>query len=253
MKNKIDYSDFTERYLNEKMGQDELNWFNQEMEINQFLAEEVQLQKDIGNAILNDETLAFRAQINSLFDKNKSVNPAKAKRAFRIPVAIRLAVASIASLIILGTGLYLYSHRTISADKLFYAYYEPYDGLITARSENSEMADMLAAAMQKYEQREFESALVLFEAVLASDSENITSKFYSGVSYLETKRFRGAEESFTGIIKHEDNLFIEHAKWYLGLCYLQMGEDSKAKELFSSIARSESYYSKTANRIIRNL
>lgn len=253
MSNQIDYSDFVEKYLNQKMEQEELDWFKEEMELNPSLAEEVQLQKDIGEAILNEETLAFRAQISSLFEKEEAVKPSKTEKRLSIPVAFRVAVASLAAFIMLGTGIYLFSYRSIPSDKLFEIYYEPYEGLMNVRSGSSQTTDILISAMQKYEKQEYESALRLFETVIASDGENITSNFYSGISYLETERYSIAEKSFNRVIDHDDNLFIEHAEWYLGLCYLKTGNDDQARNLFTEIAGSEGYYSHNASRLLRNL
>lgn len=253
MKNQIDYSGFIDKYLNKTMQKEELRWFRSEMEINPSLAEEVQFQKDIGKAILNQETLDFRAQITSLFEKEKEGKPVVQPKRLHMPHAVRVAVASLAALIMMGAGIYLYTHRSIPADQLFEAYYEPYDGLMNVRSSSAQFTDVLVTAMQKYENREFESALLLFETVLASDRENITSRFYSGISYMETERFNIAEKSFSGVIDHDNNLFIEHAEWYLGLCYLKTGQKDKAENLLALIADSEGYYSKKARRLARNL
>ncbi len=253
MNNQIDYSELIDRYLNNKMEQDELKWFTREMDNYPSLAEEVRLQKEIGEAILNEETLEFRAQISSLFEKETAAPTRIRTRKHLIPGAARIAVASLAALIMLGTGIWFYTHRTIEPDTLFEMYYEPYDGLMNVRSGNSQVADLLVSAMQKYETGEFESALLLFETVLANDRNNITSRFYSGISYMETDRFSVAESSFTGVIDHKDNLFIEHAEWYLGLCYLKTGKIDEAEELLTAIAETDGYYSRQARRISRNL
>lgn len=253
MSNQIDYSDFVEKYLSQEMEREELEWFTEEMEHNSSLAEEVQLQKDIGEAVLNEETLAFRAQISNLFEKEEAVKPSKTEKRLFVPLAFRVAVASLAAFIMLSTGIYLYSHRSIPSDRLFETYYEPYEGLMNVRSGSSQTTDILISAMHKYEEQEYESALRLFETVIASDGENITSNFYSGISYLETERYNIAKESFNRVIDHDDNLFIEHAEWYLGLCYLKTGNDDQARKLFEDIAGSEGYYSHNASRLLRNL
>jgi tetratricopeptide (TPR) repeat protein len=251
MDNRIDYSGFIDRYLSEKMDKEELEWFRKEMESNSSLEEEVQMHRDIGKAILNEETLEFRARVASMFDRDGA--PVKVSRRLKIPQAARVAVASLALLMMVGSGLFLFSNRSIPADKLFDMYYEPYDGLVNVRSSNSQMTDILVMAMQKYEEREFESALLLFETVLATDSENVTSRFYSGISYLETERYQVAQKSFNNVIDHDDNLFIEHATWYLGLCYLKTGEPEKAKNIFTAMTDMPGHYSKTARRLLRNL
>jgi tetratricopeptide (TPR) repeat protein len=253
MSSQIDYSDFVEKYLSQQMKQDELEWFREEMEVNPSLAEEIQMQEDIGNAILNEETMDFRAQINNLFEKEENKKQVKIRKFPHISKVMRVAVASFLAFIMFGGSFYFYSHRTIPADKLFEIYYEPYESLTNVRSGTAQMTGMLEVAMQKYERQEYESALLLFETILASDGNNITSKFFSGISYLETERFSVAQRSFTGVISHDDNLFIEHAEWYLGLCYLKTGDFEQARKLFANIADSDGYYRKNAGRIIRNL
>ncbi len=253
MNNHIDYSGFVEKYLNETMEKDELKWFREEMDLNPSLADEVQMQRDIGDAILNEETLEFRAQISSLFEKEEPVRKPDTRSTISIPHSVRVAVASFAALIMFGAGLYMYTHRTIPADKLFETYYEPYDGLMNVRSSNTEVANILVSAMHKYENKEFESALLLFETVLATDMNSITSRFYSGISYMATERFSVAETTFNKVIDHNDNLFIEHAEWYLSLCYLKTGEKDKARELLNTIAKTEGYYSRSARNLARNL
>lgn len=253
MNNHIDYSGFIEKYLNETMEKDELKWFREEMEMNPSLSDEVQMHRDIGDAILNEETLEFRAQISSLFDKREPVSKPETSRAISIPHSVRVAVASFAALIMIGTGLYMYTHRTIPADKLFEMYYEPYDGLMNVRSSNNEVANILVSAMHKYENKEFESALLLFETALATDMNNIPSRFYSGISYMATERFSIAETTFNKVIDQNDNLFIEQAEWYLSLCYLKTGEKGKARELLNTIAKTEGYYSRPARNLARNL
>jgi tetratricopeptide (TPR) repeat protein len=253
MSNQIDYSDFVEKYLAHQMKQDELEWFRKEMEHNPSLAEEVQMQKEIGDAILNEETMEFRARISNLFEREENKKQVRVRKLPHIPRVMRVAVASFLAFIMLGGGIYLYNHRSIPAGKLFEIYYAPYEGLANVRSSTPQMTGMLEAAMQKYEQKEYESALLLFETILASDRENITSQFYSGISYLETDRYNVAQKSFTGVIDHNDNLFIEHAEWYLGLCYLKTGEFEMARKLFAKISGTEGYYSKNAGRILRNL
>lgn len=253
MNNQIDYSGLIDKYLNKKMEKEELRWFTREMKAYPSLAEEVRLQKEIGEAILNEETLAFRAQISSLFEKETNGNTRVKTKKIKIPGAVRVAVASLAALVMMGAGLWFYTYRTVEPEKLFEMYYEPYDGVMNVRSGNSEVAGILVTAMQKYEQREFESALLLFETVLANDRTNVTSRFYTGISYIETEHFINAEMSFTEIIQHEDNLFIEHAEWYLGLCYLKTGKIEEAEQLFTAISESDGYYSREARRITRNL
>jgi hypothetical protein len=55
------------------------------------------------------------------------------------------------------------------------------------------------------------------------------------------------------VIEHNDNLYLEDAAWYLGLCYMMTDETDKAVKQFRAISASGSRYSKKAARLARRL
>jgi hypothetical protein len=55
------------------------------------------------------------------------------------------------------------------------------------------------------------------------------------------------------VIEHNDNLFLEDAAWYLGLCYMMTDNNDKAVKQFEAIAASKSRYGKQAARLARKL
>ena len=70
---------------------------------------------------------------------------------------------------------------------------------------------------------------------------------------MEINEYGEANKKFNKIIDHKANAFIESAQWYLGLCYLRTEKSEKAKDIFSSIANSRSYYNKDARRILKKM
>jgi len=52
--------------------------------------------------------------------------------------------------------------------------------------------------------------------------------FYSGASFQETGQYKNAINEYQMVINDKDNLFIEQAQWYIGLCYLQTNDSKKA-------------------------
>ena len=81
----------------------------------------------------------------------------------------------------------------------------------------------------------------------------ITSKFYSGVCYIELEQYSEAIESFEYIINDNDNLLVEQAKWYLGLIYLMNNQKNKAIDQFEKISDSTSFYSNQAKEILKSI
>ena len=55
------------------------------------------------------------------------------------------------------------------------------------------------------------------------------------------------------IIEDNDNLFVDQAEWYLGLCYLKLNDTEKAIIQFSKISQSNSTYKIRSEEIIKNI
>jgi tetratricopeptide (TPR) repeat protein len=93
----------------------------------------------------------------------------------------------------------------------------------------------------------------VFNDVLEQNANNAACNFYSGVAYQETGQFDKAITSYQEVVKDKNNLFIEQAEWYIGLCYLQTENRKKAYKQFKRIADSDSYYQEKANAVIRKI
>jgi TolA-binding protein len=74
-----------------------------------------------------------------------------------------------------------------------------------------------------------------------------------GMANMEVNNYPVASGSFTRVIEHNDNLYLEDAAWYLGLCYMMTGETDKAAKQFIAISKSKSRYSKEAAKLARRL
>ncbi|KPK82770.1 MAG: hypothetical protein AMS27_13995, partial [Bacteroides sp. SM23_62_1] len=100
---------------------------------------------------------------------------------------------------------------------------------------------------------QYREAIVLFEKLLETDPGNMATTLYSGISYMEVDEYNKADRSFSKIIAHNDNLFIEQAEWYLGFCYLMTNESDKARKHFEKIANSNSSYRDKASGIVKKI
>lgn len=252
MKEQIDYSLLVDRFMNGELKEDELNWFEDEKRENKSLAAEIRLQYEIGASILEDEEMGLRVQLLKI---EKEMTPRKSRnlKFGSLAHSSAAAVASVILILVIGAWLYFGQVFPVSNARLFDQYYEPYTSLSSVRSGNLAMDNILEVAMQKYEQGEFAEALPLFEQVLINDSQDATSRFYQGIAFMETDKFKSAGHSFHSVIEHKDNLFIEQAQWYLGLCYLRTDENDKARIQFERIAMREGVYVSNARKILRAL
>jgi tetratricopeptide (TPR) repeat protein len=160
------------------------------------------------------------------------------------------AAAAIAVLMIAGGALLLTQQRSYTAEKLFSMYYDTDRTIELTRSGNANIVE----AILKFQQKDFQGASLLFAEILDKDSSNIAVWFYNGISYIETNRIDDAVKAFRYIIDDKNNLYVEHAEWYLGLCYLKNEQIDYAVEQFRKIAADQkNYHNKEANKLLEKL
>jgi tetratricopeptide (TPR) repeat protein len=248
MKNQLNYSEFIERYLDGEMGEQELIWFEKELEANSWLQNEVSMRKKIDKAISEKKLMQYRAQLDE-------VSAAYEKTEKRAPVRKMPVVAgSVLASILVGVLILLFfTGRQYTNEQLFNKFYQSYDATMSFRSAEDNLNSDLAIAMQKYEEGNFRGALVLFEKILRTDPSRIGLEFYSGMSHFEIKEYENANKSFQKVIDNKFNMYIEQAEWYLGLCYLVTNDIKNAKKQFEKIANSNGFYSAKAKKIARQL
>lgn len=239
-----------DKYIYDELDEMELVSFENELVSNPDLTAEVEMFKEIDIAVREKDVIDLRSHLQ---DIGKNIAGEKKQRSIKLP-SIRYTIASIAaSLVLILSVAGILSRQSVPEHELYSSYYEPYQTSGIMRSGNTTMDNTLTAALQKLNAQEYESALALFQQVVAYDEKNPVGHFYSGVSYQEIGRFTKAIDEYNLVIKDKDNLFIEQAEWYIGLCYLQTRERKKAYKQLERIAKSDSYYNKKAAAIIRRL
>ena len=246
------YQDLIQPFLDGELSREELDWISKELESNAVLADDIKLYREVDSAIREQDVMGLRNQLeiihNSMDDSTKS--PKRVPR-YRKTISYA-AIASLAILISVGI-LYKIQTRKLSNVDIYEKYYEPYDVTMVYRSAGENADRLYQEARLKYEAAQFQEAIILFEKVLESDPGNMATTLYSGISYLEVDQYNKADRSFSKIIAHDDNLFIEQAEWYLGFCYLMTNETEKARKHFGKIAGSNSSYKDKASGIVKKI
>jgi tetratricopeptide (TPR) repeat protein len=109
-------------------------------------------------------------------------------------------------------------------------------------------------AVIKFQQKDFALASDLFNKILEKDNSNIAVWFYYGIANIETKNYTNSIKAFNTIITQNDNLYIEHAEWYLGLCYLKNNQKEKAVGQFTLVASNpDNFHNQEAKNILEKL
>ena len=246
------YDEFIQPFLDGELSREELDWFSKELESNAVLAEDIRLYREVENAIREQDVMDLRDQLdvihNSLGDPSRE--PVRQNRYRK--VLSYAAIASLAIFISLGVLLKV-QHNKLTNDQIFEKHYEPYEVTMIYRSAESDYQKLLSQAMTRYEAREYEAAIGLFEQILTDDPADMASSLYSGISYMETEQYSQADKKFRKIIDHNDNLFMEQAEWYLGFCYLHTGQNLEARGHFKEISDGDGSYNKKAKKIMRSI
>lgn len=238
-----------EKYIDGELDTSEILDFESLISSNANLKRDYNLSLEINNSIVEDDVMHLRETLNFLHTE---------PMVKRLPIKISrrkiyYAAASIAALIAAGGIIHNSTNSPIENKEIYEKYYFPYDANVTYRSGNSELDNIYSNALQMYEAKKFEQALVLFEEVLEKRENDMALNLYSGISYMEKDKYQKASKSFNKIIENNNNLFIEQAKWYLSLCYVITDEDKKAIKLLNEIIEEDSFYKKQAKQVLKEI
>lgn len=158
----------------------------------------------------------------------------------------------LAAVLVIGVAAVLYLSRDKPHEKLFAEYFEPHPNNLSVRRGQQPQGDLEQAALH-YEAKEFTEAVKLFENVLKSEPNNVTARFYAGVSYLATDDVQNAIVSFQKVIAAGKNDLQKPAEWYLGLAYLKGNDLENARAVFNKIISYDGAYKDEAMELLKRL
>ena len=239
-----------EKYIDGELSGKELLNFKDLLSTDNDIKRDYNLSMEINNSIIEDDVMALRETMDYMYTEESKVK--------RIPAVFTnrrfyYAAASAALLIATGGLVQRLALTDLDNNAIFEKYYTPYDVTITYRSGNTEVDRLLLNALERYEEKDYEQALILFEEVLETRENDLAVSLYSGISYMEEEKYQKATKSFNSIISDNDNLFIEQAKWYLAMCYLKTEKTDKAQNVLNEIIKEESYYKDQAAKVLKDI
>jgi len=241
-----------QKYLDNELSEKELARFEQELNASPELLVDLDLYREVDEAIADTEVLDFRAQLTNMREETRRSETGK--RVFRFTRPWHYA-ASAALALLVAIGLATVLGRPLSNKDLFVKYMKPYELVLTNRSMDNEATQLwMNKAQENFLNGEFEAAIDCFEEVLELNSNKMEAEFYKGVSQMEIERHKEASESFTRVIEQNDNLYIQKAEWYLAGCLLAMDQTDRARRQLAMIASSANhYYKEDAEKILKRM
>ncbi|NMC42128.1 MAG: tetratricopeptide repeat protein [Bacteroidales bacterium] len=245
----IDYSYFIEKYLAGEMNQQERNWFNSEIEGNEHLQREIMLRRKTDTMMRRQDVIKLRSRLSAIGEEYRRK---EAQKVARRKLAYRSA-AVIAALVMAGS-MFFYMNRMQSPDALFNHYFSLYEAGDQARSNSASGIDPLySKALSYYNSNDFENAAKFFKEFINNSPANMEAHLIYGISEMKNRNFPEAEKSFSTILSDGNNYFLDNARWYLALCYLNTGKTDAARNELNAVKSSGSVYSKKAAKLLKKV
>jgi TolA-binding protein len=278
----FDFSEYIERYIAGEMSDPQKKWFEKELEGNIILQNEVNLRKRTDEILENQNIISLRSKLSAIEIRRKAEIQYKRRETHiqyegkdmniqyekkeadiqyeRKDTSIRyrsfqrqvyLKYAAVIALVVLIGSVALFPGKNLSNDDIISKYYKVYEPPTTQRSAQSESDADFTMALKFYNSHDFGKAAVLFNKVVERNPKDMQSELLSGVAKFGDKKYTEAKQSYVRVINDNNNYFIENAKWYLALCYVQTNEKDKAIQQLTEIRNEKGIYSSDARKIIR--
>ena len=245
---KIEFTRFIERYLEDKMQPSEKRWFEKELEGNLWLRNELELRRKAEMIASNFDAIQLRKKLMNA--------EARYRKETNIERAVRKVPSNYAAVflgLILISALFLLSRGSINIDDFTSEALTAYEVTSNSRAVSDITPAELVPGMELYNKGYYEEASALFNAIPDQSSCTVQARFLSGLSAMQTNDYSGAISSFVQVIDNRDNMFMEEASYYLALCYYKEEDYDQAMLALKGILNSESRFRKDAKKLLRKI
>jgi tetratricopeptide (TPR) repeat protein len=206
------------------------------------------LRRKTESIIKNSDIMDLRAKLNTI---EKSRAASKVVRKSKQPQMLSYAAVFVGLLLI---GSIIFSPgKDMSKEAIYNKYYKSYESVSATRSATPEVSSLYSEAIIYYNNRDYEKAAQSLEQLLSTDQGNMEYRFQLANSYMGMQSYPEAGKSYLKVVEDNNNLYIEDAQWYLGLCYIMTNDNDKAKNQLELIAASESRYQKESKKLLRKI
>lgn len=242
-----EYTYFIERYLGGEMGSAEELWFRKEIDGNEDLRKEIDLREKTEKFLKNQPVIDLRRKLASIDNARVRKISSSVKPAGKFI----LRYAAVIFLLVISGTITLFNSYHKDSDQIIERYYRPYEATSASRAGLSETSEDYDKAIEFYNSHDYRSAAVYLERVVRNDPGNMHSALLNGVARFENGDYEEAKSSLRLVINDNNNLYIDHARWYLALCHVKTNDYTSAIELLVASRDSGSIYRKKAGHVLR--
>lgn len=237
--------DKIERYLLDQMDLNEKAEFENELENNPLLKEQLELEEAIVTQIRNR---AFVDQQISAAKKEMQKG-----KTIRLTLYTVVSLAAMLVLVFVVHGVWQGQQYNQLYASNFVTYTNDYlqtDGV--TRGETT-IDSLQVLAMTTYENQNFTEAETQLDQILAKN-ENPELRFYLAVSQLQNGKTELAQQTLeTLYVQTPDYRYYEQTRWYLALVHLKLHHKTEAKKYLDELVKLEGVYWDKAKELLKKL
>lgn len=264
MKMTVEQFILIEAYLEDKLSKADSTDFENEMNHNSDLADEVKLQKELRFGL---RVLRIENQLDNALKRHKTTyfEEKSVKIGKDVPMPIvhqnrysKIKIWSIAAsiLLILSVTIFFLKFNLTNSQQAFEENYRPnVDDGFQVKSIPFELKSNTKNGIDSYHDGKYDEALRYLEQVNSKNSEELAIKnYYLGVSFLAKN---DANSAIRALLKAKTctlKIIRDNSDWYLALAYLKKNDKSKMKIAFEAIASNPNHpYNSKAKSLLKLL
>lgn len=233
-----------DRYLNGQMDEAEKAAFEQEVQTNPALAEELALHKSMERWLQKrQKRAALKVDLETLSDEFFSEKVEKG-RVISMASRRRLILAVAASVVLLVIAW-------LALQPSLYEQYAVHPPLALVEKSDSDQ-QTLADAEQAFNKGNYRKATPLLQQYVSTHPGDELAVLYLGIAEMESNMLPEAREIFTSLSTSSSLEISDMARWYLALSFLKEGDNASCARVLQSIPQTSAYYQK-ANELLKRL
>lgn len=254
------YNDEITDYLYNDMSEQEKAAFEAKLLINSELAEEVERQKAILEAIATRLTYQQAMADPNINEIQRIANIAVPLiNAPSAPETVKytpkqrifhylLAASQLAATIVLAIML----SKSPSTETLFTNFYRPYSFNLNFLNPGSQSGTLLAQSFRYYNSGNYNQVIASLTGLRMNGGLTPEASFSLGLAYMALDDYNNAREVF---LEHKESYsdYQPEVNWYLSLIYIKQDNPAKAKEMLNAIIAANTTLSNKAIKLSRKL
>ena len=236
-----------ERYYNENLSPEELDFFNEQLVKDSAFSEEVKQFNFVFKGIDTVRSQELKRQFISYEQKHLAKN-----KKFKVMNFTRskVSIAAVFSIVLItGSSLLFFSNSASPSEVLYTQYFEAYPNVIApiTRTLNQDLGAE-SFAMNAYDSMNYNEAIAAFDELLLHTDLQNEIRFYKAVALMSKGSHKEAKVQLE--LMNENGAFKNQRKWYLALALLQLEEFKETEILLNEIVKDQSSYSVYASEML---